>query len=294
MPSALQELKTMMKKTQTPIRRETRADGLLGATAAVAWEWIQHQRSALAFGGLILCLGGLNAWGAHATFAGAVGIAMAVVAMLSEYLGATLAMDAERAATGEHKRWDRAVVCGLLVAVVFAPLNVWGTHRAYEAAVLPSLEKVRMEAQAKIDAERNVMRDELARLDRRIDERQAILDAIPTDIYGSRMEIAQRPQLELLAQLNAERSGVQKRMDAQILVAERPAPPLPDWLIWLGGIMLEVAKVIGLWAVGAGASAARRGDTFTGNAGQALARQRWIKAEAKAMRERERAGYLPA
>lgn len=264
----------MMKTTQTPIRRETPRTDLL----TTAGDWLKNQRSALAFGGLILALGGLNAWGAWSTFAGAVGIAMAVVSVLAEYLGATLSMDAEKA--GVDKRWDRAVVCGLLVAFVFAPLNVWGTHRAYEAAVLPSLEKVRLERQAVIDAERNHMRDELARLDRRIDERQAKIDAIPTDIYGSRISTLQAPQLELLRQLNVERSGVQARFDAQKLVADRPAPPLEDWLIWTGGIMLELAKVIGLWAVGAGAAARQRGDTvFRGNAGQELARRRWLKAE---------------
>lgn len=238
---------------------------------------IRANPSPAAFACLIGSLGFLNAWGARDTFTGIMGLTIAVVALMSEYLGSTLALDAERAAG--DRNYGRAAVCAGLVALVFAPLNVWGTHRAYEAATAPALERERATAQAAIDAERGRLEAAIASLDAKIDDRQAKIDAIPTDIYGSRVEILQRPQLEILRGLSAERAELRRELEAapKTAVATRP---LPDALVWLGGVMLELAKVLGLWAVGgssASANLAAARPRQQANAGRALAQLRWAK-----------------
>lgn len=212
--------------------------------------WAIQRRSILAFAALVATLGAFNAWGALRTFEGLMGPIMAAVVIVAEYLAATLALDAEKAwREGSRSARAKAIVCALIAGGVFAPLNVWGTHRAVEAAFAPSLEAQRVTAQANIDSARAELQGRIASLDARIETQEARLDAIPTDIYGSRQEIRQRPIADRLATLEHERRELLLRLDATATVAEAPPLPLPDWLVWLGGVMLEIAKLLGVWAV---------------------------------------------
>lgn len=265
----------MITKSHTNVNASLIADSLakaLNASSALSAAAVRR-RSILAFAALVAALGAFNAWGALRTFEGVMGPLMAAVVILAEYLAATLAMDAEKAWRADKRA--KAIVCALIAGGVFAPLNVWGTHRAVEAAFAPALESQRQAGQAAIDRGRGELMGQLAALDRRIEATDAAIAAIPAGVYGSRIEILQRPHLRTLDRLERQRDGVQARLDQMALTAETPPLPLPDWLVWLGGVMLEIAKLLGIWAVALGIVGA-----YQGNAASALARQRWAKAAA--------------
>lgn len=207
---------------------------------------IVRHRSLIAFWALVVALAAFNAYGAQRAYLGLAGLVMALVVIVAEYLAATLALDAERAWRNGEK--VRAFVCGGLALFVFAPINVWGAHRAMIEAYAPVLDQQRQTAQDGIDKERAELQGQIAALDARIAAQEARLDAIPADIYGSRQEIRQAPILARMAELTKERASLVASLNAGELVAKAPQMPIDDRLIWIGGVMLEAAKVLGVWA----------------------------------------------
>lgn len=209
--------------------------------------------AALSLAGLTAALAWFNvsAWAAEGLFV------LALLAGFFEALGfvfAVLVEDAVRA-----RRFDRALV-SLVILVGCAAFNAAGGHRAWEAAMADRQDDARQVAQAGLDRHRAELLDAAARA-------SAEIAAVPLpDPHAMSARQAQaRASWELAT---AEARARQRRAEndlAALPVVAAVEPEFDDVTTWGFLGFLEIAKALGLWAIGVNVAAGRRRPSAVGD-----------------------------
>lgn len=170
---------------------------------------------------------------------------LATLALCFEVIGFVFAVLTEDAARAG--RFDRALVCFVILAGS-AGFNTVGGHRAWEASMRPRQEAAARASQAALDASRAALLAELAEVNARI-------PAAPQGRGGPQTAGADRETwLAATAEDRARRGQLQGRLDGLAIVAA-PAPAFDERLVWGFLAFLEIAKALGLWAIGLSARA---------------------------------------
>lgn len=192
-----------------------------------------------------LSLLGLTAALAWFNVTGWVGEGLTILAILAAFfeaigfIFACLVEDAVR-----QRRFDRAFVA-VLILVGAAAFNTVGGHRAWEASMQARVDADRQASQAALDQRRGELQLAISRA-------QAEIDRVPMpdpNERTGRQEQARATWAMATADARTRKAQAEAALTAMPVVAE-PAPPFPVWLTWGFLGFLEVAKALGLWAIG--------------------------------------------
>lgn len=182
---------------------------------------------------------------------------LATLALCFEVIGFIFAVLTEDAA--RVGRWDRALVCFVILAGS-AGFNTVGGHRAWEASMRPRQEAEARAAQASLDAHREALQLALARASAEI-ERAPMPDP---EAFTGRQEAALASWQALTAAPRQRQAQAEADLAALPVVAA-PAPAFDERLVWGFLAFLEIAKALGLWAIGLNAARAKAGNVSGAN-----------------------------
>lgn len=175
-------------------------------------------------------------------------IILAILAAFFEALGFVFAVLVEDAV--KAGRFDRALVA-LAILLGCAAFNTVGGHRAWDASMADRQAADQGAAQAALDARRGELLSTAARA-------QAEVDRVPMprpDAYTGRQEAA-RETWEVLTAAARDRKAQAEATLAGLPVVAEIAPPFDERLTWGFLAFLELAKALGLWAIGMSAKVA--------------------------------------
>ncbi|MDX2277747.1 MAG: hypothetical protein NW206_20030 [Hyphomonadaceae bacterium] len=211
---------------------------------------------------------------------------LAVLAALFEVIAFVMAVMVEDAVRA--KRPDRALICGVILLGAGA-FNAVGGERAWDASMEARVDRDREAAQRSLDRTRGELRDELARVQAEIGSYSNLLPA--ADAPRARQEGMMAGWTLATADARARQAQAQARLDRLPVVAE-VEPPFAREIVLGFLAFLELAKCLGLWAVGMNVAPARRQDRAAAgearpdfsrfNAGRELVRKRWERDAAAA------------
>jgi len=175
---------------------------------------------------------------------------LAILAACFEAIGFVFAVLTEDAV--RHGRWDRALVC-FVILLGAAAFNTVGGHRAWEASMGPRQDEERQHAQRDLDAHRASLQLAAARAEAEI-ERVPLPS--PDQLTGRQAEA--RATWEMATAAPRQRKAT---AEAELLalptVAPAPAAEFDAGLVWGFLGFLEIAKALGLWAIGMNAVVAQ-------------------------------------
>lgn len=174
---------------------------------------------------------------------------LAILAACFEAIGFVFAVLTEDAARAG--RWDRAAVC-FLILVGAAAFNTVGGHRAWEESQRPQAEADQRAAQRGLDARRAELQLAAARAQAEIDRAP-----MPRPEQTPQRQAEARATWELATAEPRRRQAQAEATLARLpVVAAAPAPAFGPRLTWGFLAFLEVAKALGLWAIGISSAAA--------------------------------------
>lgn len=169
-------------------------------------------------------------------------VILAILAGFFEALGFVFAVMVEDAVRA--RRPDRALVA-FAILLGCAAFNTVGGHRAWDASMAERQAADRAAAQSALDARRGELLSTAARA-------QAEVDRVPlpaVNSYTGRQDAA-RETWELATRDARERKAQAESALAALPVVAEVAPPFDERLTWGFLAFLELAKALGLWAIG--------------------------------------------
>lgn len=169
-------------------------------------------------------------------------VILAILAACFEAIGFVFAVLAEDAARA--RRFDRALVC-LLILAGSAAFNTVGGHRAWEASMADRLDADRQVAQRALDARRGELLSSAARA-------RAEIERVPlpsVNAYTGRQDAA-RATWELATRDARGRQAAAEAALAELPVVAEIEPAFDERATWAFLGFLELAKALGLWAIG--------------------------------------------
>lgn len=167
---------------------------------------------------------------------------LATLAACFEVIGFVFAVLTEDAV--RRGRFDRALVCFLILTGA-AAFNTVGGHRAWEASMGPRQDAVRRHAQADLDKHRAELLLTSARADAEIAR-----VPLPDPAETPQRQAEARATWSMATTAPRQRKAAAETELAGLPVVAAPPAEFPDWLVWSFLGFLEVAKALGLWAIG--------------------------------------------